>query len=100
MVAGPGSRDLRVVAALRLVEPLCDKALHGVCGARDDRRRVVLGREVREDVVGERTAVAPSRAADADAQAQEVRRAELAVDRAQAVVTREPAAEARLQAAE
>ena len=92
-------RSQLVEAALGLVEAVARQRLDRVGGAADERLGVVLGRERREHVVGDRPAVAAPGTADADADAQELGRAERLPDRAKPVVTREPAAEAHLDAA-
>ena len=58
-------------AALRRSEPLGVEGLDRVGGAPGERVGVLLGREVREDVVGEAAPVAAARAADADPQPEE-----------------------------
>ena len=80
--------------------PYRDERLDRVGGARDDRVGVVLGRERREDEVGDVAWIAPPRPTDADAQPEEVGAAEASGDRAQPVVAGEAAAEASLEAAE
>src|SRR5919106_5725648 len=82
---------------LRRLEPLGDDRLGRVGGARDDRVGLVLGLEVREDVVGERAGVAPPRPPHPDSQAQELLRPERLRDRAQPVVPGESAPEPRLE---
>ena len=96
----PSGRSPSVEAALRLLETVRDERLDGVRRAGDDRCGVVLGRERREDEVGDVARVAATRAADADPQPEELGRAEPARDRAQAVVAGEPAAEPGLQPAD
>ena len=88
-----------VEAALGLVEAVARQLLDRVGGTADERLDIVLGRERREHVVRDRTAVAATGTADADANAEELGRAERLPDRPQPVVTREPAAEAHLDAA-
>src|SRR5215218_7447175 len=76
---------------LSAIEALGVERLDRVGRARDDRLRVLVRLEVREDEVGERPPVAALRTADADPQPEKLLRPEMLRDRAQAVVPREPA---------
>src|SRR5688500_9939263 len=106
-MTGNASRRLSMVALRPLVkaalgglEALAGDRLDCVGGAGHDRLGVVVRREIREHVVGERPWVAALGPAHADAQTEEVLPAELLRDRAEAVVPREPAAGARLEPSE
>ncbi len=59
----PRTQTPSVEAALGLVEPFADECLDRVAGTPDDRVGVVLRRERRQHVVGDRTRVARDRAA-------------------------------------
>src|SRR6187551_1217943 len=89
-----------VHVALRGLEALAGDCLHGVGGASDDRLRVVVRFEVRENVVGEWAGVAAFGPAHANPQAKEVLGPELLRDRPEPVVACKPATRARLEAAE
>ena len=73
-----GSVELR----LRLLQAFGVQRLDCVRRARDDRVRVLVRIEVRQDVVGERARIAALRPADADAQSQKVLRLQVLGDRA------------------
>ena len=61
-----------IEAALRLFEPVARERLHRVAPAGDDRLGVVLRREGREHVVGNRARIAAARPPDADTKAKEL----------------------------
>jgi hypothetical protein len=83
-------------STLRLVEPLADQDLGALGASLDERRRVLVDLERREQPVGERPAVPPLRSADAAADTQEVGPAERLGRRAEPVVSLQAAARSGL----
>src|SRR5829696_9896691 len=88
-----------VVARLRAFEPVAGEGFDRVGRARDQLVDVLVGLERREDVVGDRPAIAATRPPDPYSESQELLRAERLRDRAKAVVAGQSTAEPSLQSA-